>query len=112
MLCLFTIISLLLEGIGEALPFWQIAGYYSLVYLVTLIPISINGYGVQEITMTFVLTHLGGVSLHASITLALLFRTLMMLASLPGAIFVPNLLSAGYHKTNQIAPNINKEQNN
>jgi glycosyltransferase 2 family protein len=101
MLCLFTIIHLLLDKSGESLPFWQIAGFYSLVYLITLIPISINGYGVQEISMSFVFSHLGGISLQTSITIALLFRTIMMLASLPGVLFVPVLLSSKYHSPNQ-----------
>lgn len=101
MLCLFTIIYLLLDKSGESLPFWQIAGFYSLVYLVTLIPISINGYGVQEISMSFVFNHLGGISLQTSITIAILFRTIMMLASLPGVLFFPALLSSKYHSPSQ-----------
>jgi uncharacterized membrane protein YbhN (UPF0104 family) len=105
MICLFTIIHLLLAGMGESLPLWKIAGFYSLVYLVTLIPISINGYGVQELTMTFVMTNFGGISIGSSISLALLFRTLMMLASLPGVLFVPGLLSKGLN-TEKEAPDL------
>jgi len=36
---------------------------------------------------------LGGVSMQAALTLALLIRTLFWLASLPGAFFLPALLS-------------------
>ena len=43
--------------------------------------------------MTLVFSRLGGPSLASSLTAALLFRTIMMLASLPGALFVPGLLS-------------------
>jgi hypothetical protein len=56
-------------------------------------PISINGYGLQEISMTLVFTHLGGATLASSLTAALLFRTSMMVASLPGVLFVPGLLA-------------------
>jgi glycosyltransferase 2 family protein len=98
MFCQFIIIQILLYSLGESLPLWQIAGFFSLVYLVTLIPISINGYGLQEFSMTFVFSHLGNISTENSISIALLFRTLMILASLPGALFVPSLLSNGLNR--------------
>jgi hypothetical protein len=93
MLCLFTVIYLLLDGMGQKMPIWLIGGLYSLVYFVTLVPISINGYGVQEISMTLIFSNLGQASLHTGLTAALLFRTLMMVASLPGALFIPDILS-------------------
>jgi uncharacterized membrane protein YbhN (UPF0104 family) len=92
MLCVFGILALVYAGMGEGISFWLIAGLYSLVYLVTLLPISINGYGVQELIMTFIFSKVGGVSWAAGLTAALLFRTLMMLASVPGALFVPGIL--------------------
>ena len=94
MLCVFAIIHLLLSGMGENLSFWLIAGLYSLVYFVTLIPFSINGYGLQEISMTLVFSTFGGASRSSGLTVALLYRTLMLLASLPGALFLPGMLSA------------------
>ncbi|MCZ7552342.1 MAG: hypothetical protein B6D39_05700 [Anaerolineae bacterium UTCFX2] len=93
MLCIFAILFLLLGGIGEHMPIWMIGGLYSLVYLVTLIPISINGYGVQEISMALIFSNLGRASLSGGLTVALLFRTVMLLASLPGAFFLPDILS-------------------
>ncbi len=92
MLCFFGIMWLLFDGLGEQLSLWLIAGLYSLVYFVTLLPFSINGYGLQEISMTFVFSNLGGSSLQHALTVALLFRTLVMLASLPGAFFVSSLV--------------------
>jgi glycosyltransferase 2 family protein len=102
MLCLFGVLKLILDGLeladqGVVIPFWQVAGLYSLVYFVTLIPISINGYGVQELSMTLVFANLAGASVNSSLTTALLFRTLMMLASLPGAFFIPGILAAREH---------------
>lgn len=93
MLCLFFILQLLLGGIGESMPLWLIGGLYSLVYFVTLIPISVNGYGLQEISMTLIFSNLGKASMSDGLTIAILFRTLMLLASLPGAFFLPGILS-------------------
>lgn len=92
MACMFAFLWLVLDSMGQGLSFWLIGGLYSLVYFVTLLPISINGYGLQEVSMTLVFSSLGGASMAAGLTAALLFRTIMMLASLPGAIFVPDLL--------------------
>ena len=93
MLCLFGILSLLFVGMGQRLPFWLIGGLYSIVYFVTLLPFSVNGYGLQELSMTLVFSTFGGASMSSGITAALLFRTLMMIASLPGALFVPEMLA-------------------
>lgn len=94
MMCVFTILYLLLGGIGEYMPIWMIGGLYSLVYFVTLIPVSINGYGVQEISMALIFSNLGQASLSGGLTVALLFRTVMLLASLPGALFLPDILAS------------------
>lgn len=94
MLCLFASIWVLLYGMGEPISFWLIAGMWSAVYFITLLPISINAYGLQEISLAFIFTRVGGVSASSALSLAILFRTLFMLASLPGAAFVPGILAA------------------
>lgn len=99
MLCLFGAIWLLLGGLGESLSFWLLGGLYSLVYFVTLLPFSINGYGIQEVSMTFVLSAVGGASMQNGLTVALIFRTMMMLASLPGAVFIPGLMPGAENQT-------------
>jgi hypothetical protein len=93
MLGLFSVLYVLFRGMDQSLPFWLIGGLYSIVYFVTLLPFSINGYGIQEVSMTFIFSAVGGVSLQSGLTVALLFRTIMMIASLPGAIFVPGLIA-------------------
>ena len=93
MLGLFAVLYLLFLGQGQPVSFTMIAGLYSVVYFVTLIPISINGYGVQELSMTFIFSRLAGVSMANALTTALLFRTIMMIVSLPGAIVVPSLIT-------------------
>lgn len=93
MLCLVISISILLSGLNEGIHLWLIAGLWSLVYFVTLIPISINGYGLQEIAFTIIFVHGGGISTHNSVTIALLIRVIIMVTSLPGALFLPGIIS-------------------
>lgn len=92
MLCLFSAIWLLFGGMGQDISIWLVAGLYSIVYFVTLLPFSINGYGIQEVSMTFMFSTVGGATVQSGLTGAILFRTLMMLASLPGVLFVPGLM--------------------
>lgn len=93
MACLFTSLWLMLRGLNDPLPWLQVAGLWSITYFITLLPVSINGLGVQEVSISFLYASLGGVSLHNSLLLALLIRTLFMLASLPGVLFVPELIA-------------------
>ena len=94
LLCFFGSVSILLTGLNTHVPFWTIAGLLSIVYFLTQIPISINGYGVQELSQTYLFVHLAGVSLPNAITLALLIRVIFMIASLPGAFYLPSILAA------------------
>lgn len=93
MFCTFTMLYILFKGEGETISWTLIAGLYSLVYFITLLPISINGYGLQEISMTFIFSKAAGVSMESSLSVALLLRTMMMLASLPGAFFVSGIVA-------------------
>ncbi|HEX6033887.1 MAG TPA: lysylphosphatidylglycerol synthase transmembrane domain-containing protein [Anaerolineales bacterium] len=104
MLFIFISIYLLVGGLGDHVSFWLIAGLYSLSYLVTLIPISINGFGLQELSVTYLFLHVGGLSAATSLSLALLIRIIWMLASLPGAAFLPSILVAISHQKKDPAP--------
>lgn len=84
---------ILIKSLGETLPLWKVIGLFSLSYFVSLVPVSINGYGVQELTVTFLLSRFGGVSLAVSATVAVLHRLLMMLVSLPGALTLPGVMA-------------------
>ncbi len=90
---IYLMVHLLLLGIGHHLSFWLVAGMYTLSYFVTLIPISINGLGVQELSMTVLLTSLGGLTQSESATVAVLVRAIFIIASLPGAYFLPSILA-------------------
>lgn len=93
MLCTFAMVWLLLGGMGEHISFWMVMGLWSATYFVTLLPISINGMGVQELAMTFFYVAIGGITQSSGLTLALLMRLLQMVASLPGALFIPDILA-------------------
>jgi len=93
MLCTFSTVWLLLSGMGEDISFWLVMGLWSATYFVTLLPISINGLGVQELAMTYFYVAIGGISASNGLTLALMMRVLQMIASLPGALFIPNIIA-------------------
>jgi glycosyltransferase 2 family protein len=95
---IYLAIYLLLLGIDHHVSYWLVAGLYTLTYFVTLFPVSINGLGVQELSMTFLLVQLGGLSSSESATVALLTRVLFIITSLPGAFFLPAILAAMNNK--------------
>ena len=77
---------------GSQVPFLLIGGLYSVGYFITLIPISINGYGLQEISMTILFVKVAGVSTSHAVIMALVIRFMMMAASLPGSLFLPKII--------------------
>lgn len=91
--CIYFIIKLFLNGMGEDLPILTIAGIWSLTYFITLLPISINGLGLQEVTVTNLFTAIGGISMQTSIALAIFLRILWLLVSLPGAFFIGDVIA-------------------
>ena len=94
MICLFGSIYVFVDDLGTHVSFWMIAGLWSLTYFITLIPISINGYGVQELAFTFLMSHVVGLTPALGVTVAVLIRAYFLLSSLPGAVFLPSILSA------------------
>ena len=83
----------LIVGMGEHISFWKIIGLSSLAYFVSLMPFSINGYGVQELTVSFLLSSIGGISLPTAASTAVIHRLIMMSVSLPGAFTLPGVMS-------------------
>jgi hypothetical protein len=94
MLCLFGSITIFVNALGMHASFWMIAGLWSVTYFITLLPISINGYGVQESVFTILLSNVVGFVPSVAATIALLIRAYFLLSSLPGALFLPSILSA------------------
>jgi len=93
MTCLFTIIRLLLRDMGQTLDFWTIGGLWSFTYFITLIPVSINGLGLRELSISYIFPELGGISVQAALSLAILLRGLDLMISLPGSLFLPGVLA-------------------
>jgi glycosyltransferase 2 family protein len=88
----FSAIWLLLSGLGQPLSLWWIGGLWSLSYFVSLLPVSINGLGLQELSITYLYTQFGGVPMQTGLALAVLLRVLFSLSSLPGVVFLPEIL--------------------
>lgn len=93
MVCIFLIVDILVVGMNETMPFWKIAGLWSLTYFITLIPVSINGLGLQEVSFINLFTLFGGLSDASGLSIALILRVLMLVGSIPGAFFVSSILS-------------------
>jgi uncharacterized membrane protein YbhN (UPF0104 family) len=93
MLCLFGSIYIFADNLGSHVSFWMIAGLWSLTYFITQIPISINGYGLQELSFTYFMTHVAGWTPAVSLSVAVLIRAFFILFSLPGALFLPFIVT-------------------
>lgn len=94
MLCLFGSIYIFTNDLGNNVSFWMIAGLWSLTYFITQIPISINGYGLQELSFTFFMSNVAGLTPAVGLSVAVLLRAYFILFSLPGALFLPSIMSA------------------
>ncbi len=86
MAILFITIKLLLERLNNPINFWVVGGLWSISYLITLIPISINGLGLQELSLSLLFSQIGQIDYSAAAMMAVLIRVLQMLASIPGGI--------------------------
>lgn len=69
----------------------QVAGVTGLTYFMTLLPISLNGWGVREVGVVAFYSALGA-GTDQAVALALVSRALLMLSSLPGALWVGGVL--------------------
>lgn len=85
-------IWLLAGGIGIEISLWEVAGISAATYFITLIPISINGYGVREISVVALYMQLSVPVVEAT-ALALVSRMIMLGVSLPGAIWLPGTIA-------------------
>jgi len=97
MLFIFGSLYIVVKSLGFDVSYGLLAGIWSLSYFVTLIPISINGYGVQELSLTVLLSRLAGLGTATSLTIAVLIRFVFIFASLPGAVFLPAILETMSH---------------
>ncbi len=83
---------LLARQLGMHVTYWQVIGVQTVSYFLSTLPISVNGYGLRELAFTTLYTALGSTLEQAS-TLALVTRFLMVLSTLPGAIWLTSALT-------------------
>ncbi len=87
-------IGMLLVARGLQIPvgLLHVIGASVITYFLTLLPIFVNGYGVFELLITVLFTYLGA-SVEQAAALALITRLMMLAATLPGALWLPEILS-------------------
>ena len=81
------------RGLGIHVALYQVMGINVITYLLTLLPVSVNGYGVREVAMTTLYMQLGA-TLEQGSTLALITRFFMLMETLPGALWLPQIMPA------------------
>ncbi len=87
----------LARGLGIDIDLYQVIGITAITYLITLLPISINGFGVREIAITTLYIQMGA-SREQATSLAVASRFLMLISTLPGALWITPLLSGDFDK--------------
>ncbi len=93
MACTFSMVYVILLGLGDPIGWWAAGGLWVLIYFITLVPISINGLGLQEASLSLIYVNFAGVAESSSLVLALWMRLLFVVASLPGAAFMPAVMA-------------------
>jgi len=93
---------LIARNLGMSIKYYQVMGITVITYLVTLLPISVNGYGVREVTITTLYTFLG-YPMEAAISLAIITRLIYLSTTLIGAFWLPENLSYLGKKIPEIA---------
>jgi hypothetical protein len=66
------------------ITFWDLAVIVPVSFIIQMLPVSVNGYGVREATFAFYFSRLG-VPIHSALLVSLMATGLMMLFSLSGA---------------------------
>lgn len=92
MICLFATMWVIFDKLEAPIPLLLIAGLWSASYFFTLLPISINGIGLQELSLTYLFVTYGHLEVNTVVVAALLVRILQTLLSLPGAFFLPGFI--------------------
>jgi uncharacterized membrane protein YbhN (UPF0104 family) len=83
---------LLARQLGMNVTYWQVIGVQTVTYFLSVLPISVNGYGLREVAYTTLYSLLGA-SLEQASALALVTRILTVLVSVPGAIWLTSAVT-------------------
>jgi hypothetical protein len=84
----------LARGLGIAVSLYQVMGVAAITYILTLLPISVNGLGTREITVTSLYVFLGA-TVEQAAALALVSRVASTLQTLPGALWLSEVVPDG-----------------
>ena len=90
----FTATWILARSLGVPVAWYEVAGATVISYTMGLLPISLNGYGVREVTVVGLYSLLGATTEQA-VMLALVTRFLMVLSTLTGAPWVGEAVPKG-----------------
>jgi glycosyltransferase 2 family protein len=91
-LVIFIMVWLISRELGISIELFQVIGITVVTYLITLLPISINGYGVREVAIITLYMSIGA-SLEQATTLAIITRFFQLLESLPGSLWLGSIIS-------------------
>lgn len=83
----FAAFWLVLKGLGIDACYWQAMAVATLAYFIALVPVAINGWGVQEGSITFMLTQLGA-GAEQAVAAAFLIRLVTLSVSLLGGVWL------------------------
>jgi len=92
-LTVFSAVWLLAQGLDVSVTIFQVIGVGAITYVLSLLPISINGFGLREVTMTTLYMQLGATLEQAS-ALVVVTRFILMIETLPGALWISDMLAA------------------
>ena len=93
---------LLAHQLGMNVSFWQVIGVQTVTYFLSVLPISVNGYGLREVAYTTLYSALGA-SLEQASTLALVTRFLTVLGTVPGALWLSSTVTTMAKMDNDLA---------
>jgi glycosyltransferase 2 family protein len=82
--------------------FWQVVAVQTVAYFVTVLPVSVNGFGLRETIYASLYTALG-TTLEQASTLALVTRFLTLLVTVPGAFWLSGAVTDAALNKNEIA---------
>jgi hypothetical protein len=91
-LVMFIANTILANHLGIQVKLYQVMGVNAITYLLTLLPITFNGYGVREVLITTLYMSLGG-TLEQAASLAVITRFFMLLETLPGSLWIGRYLA-------------------
>jgi len=85
-------IWILARGLGMDIALYEVMGIMVLTYFISMLPISINGYGLREVAVTALYMQVGA-SLEQASTLAVITRFMLLLETLPGALWLSDIVT-------------------